>query len=203
MNNLKKRHQDYLNAQEERAQCNLNNQKLTTKINELDQEITELIPRIEEIGRSLKNMDKGMGIVLSADEIFSLKKELDDKKSRLFDLREVLPMQQQSLVISKEDRLSLSRSTTAIVNDITDLMVDHLVSDLVDSASDKLKKITFATLSQHGFTFTGKPEAYDILYKQIGEKICNKLFASVNGSVALPTIEDAIIERDLLIENLA
>lgn len=203
MTDLKKLHTDLINAKEAYTKCIEDIHKKSKEISDVNLEITRLKSRVTEIQRQLDNMKKGIGLIpVSADEFTSLKNELEDNSNKLHNLTDLLPIHELELKGLNKLRMSESSREREILSKMTEIFANEAASDVAISADSKLKELTYVVLAQFGFHFSGRPDDYDTLYKQIGEKICKNLFTTDTGSVVLPTAEEAMTNRDLLIENL-
>jgi len=198
MNTINERHSDYLKIKQSKAECNLEIKRKNDSLLSLNNEMTELSLSISEHERSLSNAKKGMGTGLSSDELITLKKALESNQIRLSDLLEITAIEKQSLANSKSANMNFSLSARHLVNDLSQLIAENSASDLVIDSPKKLKELALIELSAQGMSFKGRPDDYDEVYRAMGKKIFEKLFTE--GS---PTIEQAMEERDLLIENLA
>lgn len=202
MNDLNILHIEYINKKEINKKITEDKHQKSKVISDTKLEITRIRSRIVEIERVLNNTRKGIGIHVSSDEFTSFKDELEDKNNKLQNSINLLPVHEAELKNLIQENINSSCSERDILHQITTIFADEAVNDLVIMANDKLKELTYTVLAQYGNSFTNRLEEYDDLYKKIGEKLCKQLFTSNTNLTALPTVEQAINERNLLVESL-
>jgi len=203
MENLDKLHTDYLKVKAESEQATLDFHKKQEEVSELKQQIDDTKVRVVEIERFLNNAKKGIGVSLSTEEFLSLKKELPDKKIMLGDMQDLLFAQNNALKMMSSDRSSLSRRVNTLKEEITEIIATQAAIEIAEIANDKLRLMINMILANMNFLGRGI-EFRDVLSGQIGNKLCQQLFA-VNGSssgIELPQTGEAISARDSLIDAL-
>jgi len=203
MNDLEKLQANLSLAIETYEECEESIKDKTAEVNLLSQELSELNHRADEVARLLSNAKKYTHMSLSMDELTSLKKELEDKNERIQELKEFIPLMKNSLSTLKGSSTGNSRYVRNIKDHITDIIADKAAAEIATASTVKLKTLTHASMSLYGFSFTGRPQEINDLYQKIGERLCKQLFTSENESMTLPTIQQSMAERQLLLDNLA
>ena len=200
MKDLEKLQAELSRAIETHAKCQENIKDKSEEINNLNLELSELSPRATEVARLLDNSKKGIGMSLSMDEFTSLKKELEDKNIRIQDLKEFIPMMKVSLSDMNSQSQGNSRQVRFCKDQITDILADKVAAEIALQYKDKLTELLHSEMALGGLTFISADFYY--LYGKIGERIFKQIYNNENKSFVLPTIHQAISERDLLLDNL-
>jgi hypothetical protein len=203
MNDLQELNEKYLQQKQLVKQGNQDLIKINEEINQAKVQLLEVSERISEIDRLLSNAKNGIRQRLSAEEFLSLKSELNHKQIEMNNLNELIEINQYALREAGYQKRDSERAARDIAEDLSTMIAERAVKAIIMDNGDKLKEIAHATLAKHGFGFRGKNDDYDLFYKQVGKVICGQVFTDDSGSPARLKIEQAIAERDLLIEHLA
>lgn len=202
MNNINQLHADYLKAKDACSQESLKIQEKTNELNGVKQNISILDDRLTEVNRLLSNAKKGIGKTLSSDEFISLRKESNDGEHTLVGLRDFLNIQNNTLTCMKNDRGCRSQLKHT-KQKITEYLTDQAVNQLIKAEPGKFKDLMHTLLAQSDLRLDNA-QNYEILYKQIGQKLFNQVFTNEeNSMLELPSLSQAMVERDTLIEKLA
>jgi len=201
MSNLKKLHTDLINATEACAKGVEDRSQKAKEVSDVKLELTEVKSRIIDIERTLNNARKGIGLPVSVDEFSALKVELEDKKNKLENLTDIIPLHETELKNKSQQCHYNTKIKGDLLSEITNGFATEAASELAITLDSKLKELVYMLLADYGSNWTGSDN--EDIYKKVGEALCKQLFSTATGSVTLPTAKKAIAERDLLIENLA
>ena len=201
MNDINKLHAEYSKAKDDYSQHDVNINKKNDDVSDIKARLIEINERIPEIDRLLNDSKKGVGLILSTDELTSLTREHKEEKTELLELNDVLGMQNNALKTLKNNA-SYRYSLGCARQRITEALAAQAVSEIAVRDPDKLKKFMHLVLSQQDPRLSAAGN-YEAFFKQVGEQLCNQVFTAKDSStVVLPTLIQAMSERDVLVENL-
>jgi len=205
MNNIEELKKDYLEAKKNLSEHNLETSIKSQKKIELDSKISKLTPRLMEVKRLINEAIKGVGIHITEDEFLSLKKEQQEKEPLLKELNELKMIRHREFNAATRSAKPKRNKVFGSKQVLTDALAIKAAKDVAMVSEGSLKElISIIITNKHDAIHPNAYNSYDDVYKDIGIKLCNHLFA-VEGKdlIVMPTMSKATECCNYLIENQA
>lgn len=195
MRSIEELRSDYYSCKEKLAEISENSTQKSKEISDLKLKIDHLKPLVEGIERKVNNEIRGHHTI-TANQFIDLKKQLIEQKAALAELTELLPFHERDLNGLKTDRQAHGRVQKQVSHQIADIFATQATINIAEIIEGDFKTLVNSIQSQSSLLLP-QDRSHDDLYRMIGKLICAEVYKA-----GIPTTQQAIIERNALIESL-